>query len=133
VAPFYYYPGWWEGGPQLDFYINDKAFNSLTPEYKAIVEAACAQAHSDMQAKYDARNPAALRQLVANKAKLVAFPKAMMDAAFKASMDIYSELSASNPNWKKIYADYANFRKDQNLWFRFTEARFDGFMQSAKL
>jgi len=24
VAPFYYYPGWWEGGPQLDLFINQK-------------------------------------------------------------------------------------------------------------
>ena len=29
VAPFYYYPGWWEGGPEVDFFINDKAFAAL--------------------------------------------------------------------------------------------------------
>ena len=29
VAPNYYYPGWWEGGPQLDFFINQKAWDSL--------------------------------------------------------------------------------------------------------
>ncbi|MDO8441701.1 MAG: ABC transporter substrate-binding protein, partial [Polaromonas sp.] len=38
-----------------------------------------------------------------------------------------------NPNWKKVYEDYAAFRKEQNLWFRFTEARFDSFMQAQKL
>ena len=42
-------------------------------------------------------------------------------------------LSASNPAWKKIYEDFANFRRDQNLWFRFTEAGFDDFMQAQKL
>ncbi len=50
VAPFYYYPGFWEGGPELDFFINDKAFAALSPENKAIVEAAAAMAHTDMQA-----------------------------------------------------------------------------------
>ena len=133
VAPYYYYPGWWEGGPEIDFFINDKAWNSLSPEYKAIVEAASAYAHVDMQAKYDQRNPEALKQLVAQKVKLMAFPKPLMDAAFKESMALYSELSAKNPNWKKVYTDYANFRRDQNLWFRFTEAQFDRYMQSAKL
>jgi TRAP-type mannitol/chloroaromatic compound transport system substrate-binding protein len=133
VAPFYVYPGWWEGGPQVDMFINKKAWDGLSPEYKAIVEAASTYTHMDMQAKYDGRNPAALKQLVANKTKLVAFPKAVMDAAFKESMEVYAELSASNPAWKKIYADYSTFRKDQNLWFRFCEARFDSFMQSAKL
>ena len=133
VAPFYYYPGWWEGGPQLDFYINDKAFNGLSSEYKAILEAACAQAHSDMQAKYDGRNPAALKQLVGSGAKLREFPKDVMAAAFKEAMAFYDEISAKNETWKKVYADYSKFRADQNLWFRFTEARFDSFMQAQKL
>ena len=30
VAPNYYYPGWWEGGPQLDFFINSKAYDGLS-------------------------------------------------------------------------------------------------------
>jgi TRAP-type mannitol/chloroaromatic compound transport system substrate-binding protein len=133
VAPFYHYPGWWEGGPQLDLYVNQKAFDGLSAEYKAIIESAAAYAHTEMQAKYDARNPAALKQLVQNKTKLVAFPKPVIDASFAAAMDLYSELSASNPAWKKIYEDYSSFRRESNLWFRFTEARFDSFMQSAKL
>ena len=40
--------------------------------------------------------------------------------------------SPLNPDWKKIYSDYRNFQKDQILWFRFTEARFNSFMQSVK-
>ncbi len=133
VAPFYHYPGWWEGGPQLDLYVNNKAYDSLNAEQKAMIESAAAYAHTEMQAKYDARNPAALRQLVANKTKLVSFNKAVLDAAFKESMALYSELSAKNPNWKKVYEDYSKFRRDSNQWFRFTEARFDSYMQSQKL
>jgi TRAP-type mannitol/chloroaromatic compound transport system substrate-binding protein len=133
VAPFYAYPGFWEGGPQLDFYINDKAYNSLSAEYKAMVEAAASHAHVEMQARYDARNPAALKRLVASGTKLFRFPKDVMEAAFKEAMAEYSELNAKNPGWKKIYEDYAAFRRDANLWFRFTEAGFDDFMQSQKL
>ena len=133
VAPFYAYPAWWEGGPELDFYINTKAFDTLTPEYKAIVEAAAAVAHTDMQAKYDAKNPAALRSLVGNGTKLIRMPKDVMEAAFKEAMALYGELSAKNPNWKKVYEDYATFRREQNLWFRFAESGFDDFMQSQKL
>ena len=133
VAPFYYYPGWWEGGPQLDFFINQKAFDALSAENKAIVEAAASQAHVVMQARYDALNPTALKQLVGAGSKLRPFPADMMNAAFKAASDVYAELSAKNENWKKVYADYAKFRADQNLWFRFTEATFDRFMQTQKL
>jgi len=133
VAPYYYYPGWWEGGPQLDLLINQKAFDALTPEYKAIVECAAAYAHTDMQAKYYARNPAALKQLVGAGTKLRPFPNDVMAAAFKESMNLYTQLNDTNPDWKVIYADYSKFRADSNLWFRFTEARFDSFMQSQKL
>lgn len=86
-----------------------------------------------MMAKYDYKNPAALKRLVGGGARLFRFPKDMMDAAFKASQDIYSDLSNKNPAWKKIYADFATYRRDANLWFRFTEAGFDDFMQQQRL
>jgi len=133
VAPYYYYPGWWEGGLQLDLYVNNKAYDALSAENKAIVESAAAYAHVETQAKYDARNPGALKQLVAQGAKLRPFPNDLLAAAFKESMALYEELSTKNENWKKVYADFAKFRADQNLWFRFTEATFDRFMQSQKL
>ena len=133
VAPHYYYPGWWEGGPQLSLYVNQKAYDSLSSEYKAIVEAAAAYAHTDMQAKYDYKNPGALKTLVSQGVKLHPFPKDVMAAAFKSAMEVYAELNASNPAWKKIYDDYSTYRRDANLWFRFTEAGFDDFMQAQKL
>ncbi len=133
VAPNYYYPGWWEGGPQLSLYVNKKAYDGLSAEYKAIIESAAAYAHVEMQARYDARNPAALKTLVGQGTKLFRFPKDVMEGAFKAAMEVYGELNNTNPAWKKIYEDYAAFRRDANLWFRFTEAGFDDFMQSQKL
>jgi TRAP-type mannitol/chloroaromatic compound transport system substrate-binding protein len=86
-----------------------------------------------MLAKYDARNTAALKQLVSAGAKLFPFPKDLLDAAFKEAMALYSEISAKNANWKKVYDDFSAFRRDVNLWFRFTEATFDDFMQRQKL
>jgi TRAP-type mannitol/chloroaromatic compound transport system substrate-binding protein len=132
VAPHYAYPGWWEGGLQIDLYVNTKAFESLPAEYKAVIEAAASHAHVDMQAKYDAKNPGALRQLVAGGTKLFRFPRDVMDSAFKESQALYSEISAKNPGWKKVYDDYVRFRAEQNLWFRFAEAGFDDFMQQQR-
>jgi TRAP-type mannitol/chloroaromatic compound transport system substrate-binding protein len=133
VAPNYYYPGWWEGGPQLDFFVNTKAYEGLSPEYKAIVANAAASAHIHMQGKYDALNPGALRQLVAQGSKLFRFPRDVMELAFKEAMALYNEIGEKNPNWKKVYEDYSKFRAEQTLWFRFAEAGFDDFMQSQKL
>jgi TRAP-type mannitol/chloroaromatic compound transport system substrate-binding protein len=133
VAPFYYYPGWWEGGPQLSLYVNSKAFGALPKEYQAAINAAASLAHSTMQARYDAKNPDALKRLVGGCAKLRPMPRAIMDAAFKASNEVYADLSAKNANWKKVYEDWSAFRADQVLWFRVTEREFDNFMSAQKL
>jgi TRAP-type mannitol/chloroaromatic compound transport system substrate-binding protein len=133
VAPFYYYPGWWEAGAQFDVFVNKTAFDKLSTENKAILESAAAFTHIEMQGKYDYRNPTALKQLVAGGAKLMPFPKAVLDVAFKESQAVYAELSAKNPDWKKIYDDWSVYRRDANLWFRFNEMRMDQFTQTQKL
>jgi len=133
VAKNYVYPAWWEGGPELELYVNSKAWESLSPEYKAMLECAAATAHSDMLAKYDAKNPRALKELVASGVKLQRMPKDAMDAAWKAAQEVYADLSAKNANWKKIYDDQIAFRREQNQWFRFAEMGFDSYMQSLKL
>ena len=133
VAPFYYYPGWWEGGPEVDFFINQKAFDALSPENKAIVGAAAELAAGDMLAKYDTLNPTALKQLVAAKTKVLPFSQSVLEASFKASLEVFAANDERSPEWKKIYADMRAFQRDQVLWFRFAENRFDNFMATQKL
>src|SRR6187455_775458 len=64
IAPYYYYPGWWEGGPQTTAMISLTKWNELPKSYKAIIEAASAYAQNWMLSKYDGENPKALRELV---------------------------------------------------------------------
>lgn len=130
VAKFYYYPGWWEGGPQLSLYINTAAWDKLPKEYQAVVEIAAGMAHTDMLARYDAKNPAALRRLIGAGTQLRPFSRAIMEGAWKAANEHYAELNNTNPRWKKMYEDYARFRDDQIRWSRVTENTFDDFMAS---
>jgi TRAP-type mannitol/chloroaromatic compound transport system substrate-binding protein len=133
VAPYYYYPGWWEGGAELEFFINKKAFDALSAENKAIVRAAGAVAAREMTAKYDAQNPPALKRLVAAGTKLMPFSKQIMDAGFKASMAVFAEHEAKDPQFKKIHQDMRAFQRDQLLWTRFSEYRYDSYMASVKI
>ena len=133
VAPFYYYPGWWEGGAELGFFVNLKAYNALPAEYKTMVDAATRVAARDMTAKYDAFNPVALKKLVADKTQLKAFPKDVMDAGFKASMEVFAEHEAKDPAFKEIHQDMRAFQRDQLLWERFSELRYNQYMSSVKI
>ncbi len=133
VAPYYYYPGWWEGGADLEFFVNLKKFNALSAENKAILNAAMAVAATDMTAKYDAYNPIALKKLVGEKTQLKAFPKAVMDAGFKACMEVYAEHNAKSPEFKKIYDDMRSFQRDQILWNRFSEYPYNQYMNGVEI
>ena len=133
VAPFYYYPGWWEGGAELEFFINAKAYAALPAEFQAIVDAATTVAARDMTAKYDAFNPIALKRLVAAKTQLKAFPKEIMDDGYKASMEVFAEHEAKSPEFKTIHQDMRAFQRDQLLWARYSELRFDNYMTGVKL
>ena len=133
VASNYYFPAWWEGSTQFSLYINDKQWNSLSKEYQAIVTQAASDAHVGCQARYDSRNPNALKQLVAEGAKLSRFPRDVMDAAFKASREVYAELNDKNPNWKKIFPDYSRFLADQVQWESVAEGNYSQYMAAQKL
>ena len=130
VAKYYYYPGWWEGNAQLWTYVNLQKWAELPEAYKAAYNAASAEANVWMQAKYDTDNPAALRRLVASGTELRPFSREMMQAAYKASFEVYDEISATNAKFKKVYESWKAFREDEFLWFRVAENTFENFVYS---
>ena len=130
IAKNYYYPGFWEGGPQLVSYFNTAEWEKLPKEYQNIVEAACWEANTYMLAKYDAQNPAALKRLIAGGTQLRKFSNEMLTAAYKASNEVYAELSAKSASFKKVYESMVKFREEQLLWFQVAEKGYDDFMHT---
>ena len=128
VAPFYYYPGWWEGGPNVDAFINKQQFESLPKHYQTILQMACDHANIAMQARYDVVNTQAMKRLIGAGTQIRPFSKEIMEASYKAAHELYDELSATNPKWKKIYEQWKPFRDDQVSWFRVAEFNYDAFM-----
>ena len=132
VAKHYYYPGWWEPGPMINFFVNKKEWDKLPKEYQEAFQAAAYEANVTMMAEYDHKNPPALSRLLQQGVKLQAYPKDIMEAAFKAAQDLYADESAKNPTFKKIYTEFDKYRKTQNAWFSVAEMRMDSFLQSHK-
>jgi TRAP-type mannitol/chloroaromatic compound transport system substrate-binding protein len=128
VAPHYYYPGWWEGGPMLLGVVNLDKWNALPKYYQSVLEQAGQYANSWMMAKYDQLNPMALRKLLASGAKLHAFPPAVMEASFKAARELHSEVAATNANFKKVLESLTAFSNNGYQWFQVAEVGYDNFM-----
>jgi TRAP-type mannitol/chloroaromatic compound transport system substrate-binding protein len=128
VAKYYYYPGWWEGGAALHFFINTEKWAALPKGYQAIMTAAAGLANVEMQARYDARNPAALRRLLNSGTELRAFSEASMEACLKASNAVNAEAAAANADFKKIYEALISFRNSGYIWWQVGEFSYDSFM-----
>ncbi len=128
VVKFYYYPGWWEGGTTLHLMVNLGKWNELPKSYQTIVTAAAGFANVEMQARYDARNPLALKRLVAAGTQLRAFPQSIMEACLKASIEVNTETSAVNADYKKVWDSIQAFRDDEYLWWQVAEYTYDSFM-----
>jgi len=129
IAPYYYYPGWWEGGAMLHNFININKWNALPPAYKSIVKSASSVANEWMLAKYDTGNPAALKTMLKEGiVQFKQFPAPVMDACLKAAFEVYAEVSAKNAEFKQIWEQVFAFRNDAYLWWRVAEYSYDDFL-----
>ena len=128
VAKYYYYPAFWEGGPVIHSFVNLEKWNSLPKNYQTALQDACAFANTSMMAKYDAKNPIAIKQLVSEGAVLRPFSQEILAACFDAANQTYDEMMASNADFKTIWESIVAFRKEAYLWDQVAEYNFDTFM-----
>jgi TRAP-type mannitol/chloroaromatic compound transport system substrate-binding protein len=128
VAKFFHYPGWWEPSSCLMFLVGLEKWNSLPPTYREALTSACLEANNWVASKYDASNAAALKRLVAQGAQLQPFSPEVMDACYKAAQELYAEINAKNPAFKKIYDSYTSFMSDGYLWHQVADYTMDSYM-----
>jgi TRAP-type mannitol/chloroaromatic compound transport system substrate-binding protein len=128
VAKYYYYPGFWEGGPMVHSFVHLDKWNSLPKNYQAILTNAMANANTWMAARYDMQNPAALKRLVAGGTQLRPFTNEVLEACLKATNELWAEISAKNADFKKSIDAMQAYRSDEYLWWQVAEYTYDSFM-----
>jgi TRAP-type mannitol/chloroaromatic compound transport system substrate-binding protein len=128
VAKYYYAPGWWEGGAMLHLVVNLQKWNELPKHYQAIMFNAAEAANNWMLAKYDAVNAQALRRMIGAGTELRTFPQSIMEASLKAANELYGELSAKSPDFKRAYDSMVTYRADVLPWWQLNEFAYDTFM-----
>ncbi len=128
VAPYYYYPGWWEGSAALHAMFNKAKFDALPPAYQAILKVASQAVNQDMLAHYDLVNATAIRSVVAAGAKLRPFNADILKASYDATNAVYDEISATNATFAKMLTSMKAFRKDYYAWTQVADYPFETFM-----
>ncbi len=128
VAPWYYYPGWWQGSMAIHLTFNLAKWNALPKAYQTVVRAAAELANADVLARYDALNPQAVRRLVESGAKLRAFPQDVMEACWQAAVAEFREAGAADATFQRVHDAYMTFRNEQYVWWQVAEYPYDNFI-----
>ncbi len=132
IAPYYYFPGFWEGSASMSLFINLNKWNELPERYRAVMNQAAMAAGAEMTAKYDAQNPIALRKLVAEGTQLRAFPVDVLKESYAAARELYAELSEQSPAFKKLLEHQTTFQDQTYQWWQIADYSFDTLMLRAK-
>jgi TRAP-type mannitol/chloroaromatic compound transport system substrate-binding protein len=127
IAPFYYYPGWWEPGTTYEVHIHRPAWDSLPAEYQEVLHTAIAESNLHLLAQYDAMNGEALRRLQLTGTQLKAFSPEILEAAHQTTFEIYNEMAAADPAFKAIFEQWNTFRTQVYQWNRVNELSFANF------
>lgn len=133
AAKYYYSPGWHEPGTTLELIVNQKAWDSLPPHLQRIIEVAARSTNQWMYSQFETRNLAALREMTEDgKVEVQTFPPEVLKELKKLSDEVMAEEAAKDPDFKKVYENYAKFLKDNSAWIKVSEETYRGALRDMK-
>jgi TRAP-type mannitol/chloroaromatic compound transport system substrate-binding protein len=103
VAP-YYYSGWHEPGSILEVTFNKHSWQKLASEHQAMIEVASSEMNSNMTYEFHAQNILALSTLKDLGVTLLEYPREIIEAGKKALVEVLTEQSAKNEDFKNVYS-----------------------------
>ena len=127
VVQNYHYPGWWEPGAVLSFYVNQQEWDSIPTEYQQVLDVAALEVNQRMMAEYDAKNPPALQRLIEGGVQLAPFPADVMNAARDAAQSLFEETAASDARYRAVYDSHRRFQQASDRWFSTAEKTYADF------
>jgi len=125
VAKFYYAPGWHEPGSALELIINKKAYEELSSDLKAAVDAAAAELNITMLSEFEKENAAALAQLKKEgKVQFRTFSKEILTKLKALSDEVIKEQIEKDPIAQKVHKDFTEFKNLLNPWAAISEKEY---------
>ena len=125
VAP-YYYTGWHEPASEMQFLVNKRAFESLPPEYKAMLVTAMKAATFDMYVQNFAMSVDAWDRMKKEypQIKVKTFPKPVLDKMKEATKELLDSYAKKDPKFKEIYEDYSSYMKKAREWTQMMQGSY---------
>lgn len=124
-AKYYYTPGWHEPGTVLELFINNKEWDGLEPDLKAIVEQCAYSTNVVMLSEFQARSGPVLRQFVEKHGVIIKeLSDEQLTAIGNVAGEVIAELAAKDAMSKKVLDSMSKFRGEQKDYSSTTEGAF---------
>lgn len=125
IAKYYYYPGWHEPGPGLEFIVNKQRYETLPPDLQKIIEVATRAVNQDMLDEYTANNSRALKELInKHKVDVRPFPADVLATLRQYADEIYREQAERDPFFAKVYENYLDFLAGTRAYMKISEEAY---------
>lgn len=116
IAPHSFYPGFNKPNGASEFVIATKIWDELPADLRQAVEAACALEHQQGLAEATQAHAVALRQLVAEGARLAPIPADLLGEARMQARAVVAAVAEHSPLASRIGASYARAAGDMARW-----------------
>jgi len=133
IAP-YYYTGWHEPASEMQYLVNKKAFEKLSPEYQAILTTAIKAVTAELTAMNFDANARAWAEIKAEypDIKIMTFPPDVLKAMKKADDELMAEYAAQDPLFKEIYESQQKYGAMAREWTRMSEYLYIKTLETVK-
>ncbi|MGA0594606.1 TRAP transporter substrate-binding protein [Enterovirga sp. CN4-39] len=128
VAPYYYYPGWHEGGSIIVTLVNFEQWNKLPKRYQRAIEVAAMACNTAMQARFDSENPDALVRLIQAGAQLRSFSPEVLEVLARETNELLKEIATTNDLFRRMLESQTAFRDKSYTYHQIAEYSFDTTM-----
>lgn len=125
IAP-YYYTGWQEPATELQFMVNQKAYDSLPADLQKILTIAMKTAAYDMYSQSTHENGVNLKALQTEypNVKIRTFPQPVMNAIRKANDELLAEFAAKDEETDKILKSIKRYQEQVRAWTKFADQAY---------
>ncbi|NLO16873.1 MAG: TRAP transporter substrate-binding protein [Arcobacter butzleri] len=125
IAP-YYYTGWHEPASEMQFLINRKKFDSLPNELKEILKSAMLNSSFMMLNQSQHENAIVWDSMKKEypNIEIKTFPKEVIEAIKKATLEAYEEESSKNPMFKKVYNSQKEYISKAREWTKISDLAY---------
>jgi TRAP-type mannitol/chloroaromatic compound transport system substrate-binding protein len=125
IAP-YYYTGWHEPATELQFMVNQRAYQSLPADLQQILKVAMKAAAYDMYAHsmHESAINLATIQSEYPQVKIKTFPEPVMRAIKMANKKLLDQFAAKDPMSKKILDSIHNYQQKVRAWTNFSDRAY---------